>query len=390
MKKKILTPRTLAAGLAGWVILIGAQCTLPSVSLEPHPQVEVNGYHSVFLDQAGHVWTWGNNQFGQLGNATTTANATPSLLSSLPTIAAVASGGGHTLALTTNGQVWAWGGNADNTLGVSTPSTIQTTPLLIPELDHITAIAAGDGHGVALRSDGKVWTWGINQDGQTGLTQATNHPFPEPVPTVDEVVAVAAGDNHTLVLRKNGTVWSTGFNDYGQLGDGTTGSRSEFTQVKNLQHITSISAGESFSMALDTNGDVWTWGDNRLGQAGLDPQVTETVLLPTRLNLPHTNPEYVSIAAGGSHGLAMNAVGQVFSWGYNYFGQLGYETPSVISPIPELVPLTETAGLVSAGDNNNLILSTAEHLWAWGDNQFGQVGDGTTEQRPTPVLITLP
>lgn len=372
--------------------LILSGCSLlppPTVSLEIHPQVQSNGFHSVFLDQTGQVWTWGDNRFGQLGNGTTTAHTTPEKISGLPPVAAVAVGGGHTLALTPDGQVWGWGGNFDNTLGVSTETTIQTEPVLISGLDHITAIATGDGHGVALRSDGTVWTWGINTDGQTGLPQDGNHPFPEQVPNMDSVISIAAGDSHTLLLREDRTVWASGFNANGQLGDTTIRSRSEFSQVKNLQNVVALDAGETFSMAADAYGDVWLWGDNRLGQIGLDPAMTESVLTPTRVSLPQTGEPFFVIAAGGSHALALNETGNVYSWGYNYFGQLGYQTDQSVSAVPYMVPLSQDVVGISASDNHNLALSLDGTLWAWGDNQFGQLGDGTTEQRVTPVKINL-
>lgn len=380
----------LTMSLASALALVGCRfLPPPEVLLEVHPQVEVNGFHSIFLDGKGKVWTWGDNRFGQLGNGSVTASATPAIITGLSNIAAVAAGGGHNLVLTTDGQVWGWGGNADNTLGVSTQTTTQTTPVRINGLDHIMAIAAGDGHGAALRSDGTVWTWGINTDGQTGLTQEGNHPFPEQVPHVDQVTALSAGDHHTLLLRQDGTVWATGFNDYGQLGDGSTQSRSEFTQVKNLKNVTAVAAGESYSMALDSLGKVWVWGDNRLGQAGVDPTINAMVLLPARLALPVDSGSCVAISAGGSHGLALNNAGVLFSWGYNGLGQLGYTTEGPVSPSPQIVPLLNPVALIAAGDNNNLVLSMDGTLWAWGDNQFGQIGDGTTQQRPVPVIVTL-
>ena len=173
---------------------------------------------------------------------------------------------------------------------------------------------------------------------------------------MDDVTAIAAGDNHTLILREDRTVWATGFNDYGQLGDGTTQSRSEFAEVNNLSNIKAIAAGESFSLALDAYGDVWMWGDNRLGQVGIDPTITETVLLPTRVTLPQTGQPYAAIAAGGSHGLALNGNGTVYAWGYNYLGQLGYETEQPVSPTPQLVPLLDT--ITATAVITNLVLST--------------------------------
>lgn len=383
--------RFILLGLISGLAFAGCSALPPPVvSLDVQPQVEVNGFHSVFLDESGQVWTWGDNRFGQLGNGTTTASASPAVISGLPTIAAVAAGGGHTMALTTDGNVWTWGGNHDNTLGVSTDTTTQTTPVQIAGLDHIVAITAGDGHGVALRSNGTVWTWGINKDGQTGLSQDGNHPFPEQVQNIDHVTAIAAGDYHTLVLREDRTVWASGLNNYGQLGDDSTQSRSAFAEVKYLTNVTAITAGEFFSMTLDAYGDVWVWGDNRLGQAGLDPTIDEIVSLPTRVTLPLTGQPNVTMAAGGSHGLALDDNGILYSWGYNYFSQLGYETAQSVSPTAQLVPLLDSIAAISAGDNNSLVLSTDDTLWAWGDNEFGQIGDGTTDQRPAPVIITLP
>lgn len=360
----------------------------PSVSLEIRPQVELGGFHAVYLDETGQVWTWGDNRFGQLGKGTTSNSSVPQVVSGLPPISVVAAGGGHTLALTTDGTVWGWGGNFDNTLGVSTQSTTQTRPILISGLDHIVAIATGDGQGIALRSDGTVWTWGINTDGQTGLPQTSNHPFPEQVANLDDVIAIAAGDVHTLVLRKDRTVWATGYNGNGQLGDGTTQSRAEFAPVKNLENVVTIDAGEFYSSAVNAYGDVWAWGDNRLGQSGFDPAIAYQAPLPTRITLPQSGEPFEVIAAGGSHVLALNDDG-LYSWGYNGFGQLGYETAQTVSPLPEMVPLLQDAQDISASDNNSFILDISGALWVWGDNQFGQLGLGTTEQHTTPVRLVI-
>lgn len=388
--------RFLATSFISFVclsILSGCSLTpLPEVSLEVQPQIAVNGFHSVFVDNAGTVWTWGDNRFGQLGNGQldnniATSNSTPVQLSGLPAIASVAIGGSHTLALTTDGQVWAWGHNADNTLGVTTDDTIQTTPVLIAGLDHITAIAAGDGHGLALRSDGAVWTWGINTDGQTGLPQTGNHPFPEEITVVTDVIAIAAGDAHSLLLRADGTVWATGLNNFGQLGDGTTESRSEFAEVTNLEHIVAIDAGETYSLALDAYGDIWGFGNATLGQLG--PNNSEAITSPQRIMVSTSGQPYRAISAGGSHVMALDDAGLVWSWGYNGFGQLGYETNDLISAQPQLIPLQDTISGISAGDNHSAVFSTKGNIWIWGDNQFGQLGDGTFEARFAPQLVTI-
>lgn len=367
--------------------LIGCNLrALPPVTLTIQSDVAAGGFHSVYLDETGQVWTWGDNRFGQLGNEDTTEPLlNPEVVSALPSIARISAGGSHTMALTTDGQVWTWGGNHDNTLGVSTSTTTQATPVLIPNLDHVMAIAAGDGHGVALRSNGTVWTWGINMDGQLGLPQDSNHPFPEQVAEINDAIAIAAGNFHTLIVRQDGSVWAAGLNNHGQLGDGTTVSRTEFKPVPGLTNVQRVSAGESYSMALDRYGDVWTWGDNDLGATGND---ATTPAAPQHPTIPPGVP-YVGIAAGGSHALALNENGVLWSWGYNGHGQLGYQTAEPVSPVPESVPIVEAIITVVANETHSIALSQNQAIITWGDNSFGQLGDGSTQSHFEPTAITF-
>jgi alpha-tubulin suppressor-like RCC1 family protein len=143
-------------------------------------------------------------------------------------------------------------------------------------LTSITAVSAGGGHSLALKSDGTMMAWGGNSSGQLGNGNTTSQTYPVAVSTLTNVTAISAGGSHSLALKSDGTVWAWGYNMYGQLGNGSSGSmanQSSAVQVKinsmtNLTSITAISAGGNHSLALKSDGSVWAWGFNGNGRLG--------------------------------------------------------------------------------------------------------------------------
>ena len=223
--------------------------------------------------QAGTVWAWGENSDGQLGDGMTTDRGTPVQVKGpggvgfLAGVVAIEAGYFHTVALRSDGTVWAWGNNYNGQLGDGT-TTDRGTPVQVKGpggvgfLAGVVAIEAGYFHTVALKSDGTVWAWGNNYNGQLGDGTTTNRWTPVQVKgpggasNLTGVVAVDAGYSHTVALKSDGTVWTWGDNGYGQLGDGTTTSRSTPVQVKgsggagNLTGVVAIAAGYRHTVAL--------------------------------------------------------------------------------------------------------------------------------------------
>jgi alpha-tubulin suppressor-like RCC1 family protein len=144
---------------------------------------------TVLVKPDGTVWTWGQNQEGQLGDGTTTNRTVPAPVPGLSDVVAVAAGGHFVLALKSDGTVWAWGQNSNGELGDGT-NTRQTSPVQL-SLTDVIAIAAGHNHGLALKSDGTVWAWGYNGWGQFGNGTAT--PSSTPVAVTNFGTAVAIG-----------------------------------------------------------------------------------------------------------------------------------------------------------------------------------------------------
>lgn len=243
-------------------------------------------------------------------------------------------------------------------------------------------VAAGRGHVLALKADGKVWSWGSNgwgmlgDPGFTGSRRAT----PGEVPGLADVVAIAAGGQHSLALKRDGTIWGWGQNTYGQLGDGTGSDRNapvQVSQTTGLPSAVAIAAGVEYSLALGSDGTVWIWGWDR---------VTSFGGLPVRVN----NLAGIAQIAAGAFSAALKTdgtpEGQVWSFGYNGHGQLGDGTKTDrTAPVP-VIGLT-TAVAIAAGDSFGLAVTSGSDPKSWGNNGLGQLGDGTTTEHLTPITV---
>ena len=217
---------------------------------------------------------------------------------------------------------------------------------------------------------------------------------------LSDVRSIAAGDRFTLAVRNDGTLWAWGANEYGQLGIGTTNSIIEPVQVGNDANWLTVSegAGALHSLAIRDDGTLWAWGDNRFGQLGLGH--TNDVLDPVQMG---TNANWESVAAGWRHSMALRTDGTLWAWGENRFGQLGIGTTnSAFEPIQVGTDANWQAMSVSLGDpqrtdpyygdrrySHTLGLRTDGTLWAWGNNQTGQLGLGTQATDP-PYGVTQP
>lgn len=220
------------------------------------------GYgHSLALKNDGTVWAWGANDRGQLGDGTFVDQTTPVQVVGLSGIIAVsASGASHSMALKNDGTVWTWGGNWAGQLGDGT-TTNNATATQLNGITGIIAIAAADGHSLILKNDGTVWAFGENSKGQVGDGTSTSRNTPVQVIGLTAITAITGGEEgHSMALKNDGTVWAWGNNFNGQIGDGTTVNRKTATQVSSLTGVSSISGGRYFSLALKNDGSVWSWG----------------------------------------------------------------------------------------------------------------------------------
>ncbi|MEI7831763.1 MAG: IPT/TIG domain-containing protein, partial [bacterium] len=233
---------------------------LQSFGLQEIVGLAAGGTHSLAVDLNGSVWAWGSNLFGELGDGTRTTRNFAMKVIGLTGITAVSAMNIHSLALKSDGTVWAWGNNSHGELGDGTTTKYRTLPALVSGLSGITAISAGETHSLALKSDGSVWAWGNNSDGQFGNGTKTGSMIPVLVPGLTGITAISAGGSHSIALKSDGTVLAWGNISEGQLGNGTNTASLIPVLVPGLTGITAISAGGIDNIVLKSDGTVWSWG----------------------------------------------------------------------------------------------------------------------------------
>ncbi len=347
------------------------------------------GYgHSCALTSAGGVKCWGRNDFGQLGDGTTSDRRAPVDVRGLAGgVTAIAAGTDHTCALTSAGGVRCWGYNGYGQLGDGT-TTRRLTPAAVSGLaTGVRAIVAGTDHTCTLTSAGGVKCWGSNDFGQLGDGTTTDQRAPVDVRGLaGGVTAFAAGYFHTCALTSAGAVKCWGYNRYGQLGDGTRTDRHTPVGVAGLAGgVTAITAGGGHSCALTRKRGVKCWGSNYFGELG--DGTTTRRLNPTAVS--GLAGGVTAIAAGGeAHGCALASAGVIKCWGYNGHGQLGDGTTTDRHAPVDVSGLFGGVKMLAAGGYGyTCALTSAGAIRCWGRNSSGQLGDGTTAERHTPVGV---
>ena len=342
----------------------------------------VGNYHNLIVKQDGTLWAWGTNYYGELGDGTTTSQKSPMQVPGMVGMADVAASLGHSLALKQDGTVWAWGLNEYGQLGIGSAEVIDhSVPVVVPGFNGVTDVSASPMHTVALKDDGTVWAWGTNLGGQLGDGTQTDRTSPVRTQGLAGASAVAAGGFFSMALQSGG-VSAWGVNAAGQLGDGTNEDRKSPVQVTDLSGITAIAAGYEFALALKNDGSVWAWGKNDYGQLGNCSGGASS----TPVQVQGLTGKAIAVAAGHSHGVALLDDHTVWAWGYNFFGQLG-DGSETNRCTPVRVKDLGGVKAIAGGIGHTLAVTQGGSVWAWGSNVFGELGDGRYESSNVPVEV---
>ncbi|MDA8337220.1 MAG: S-layer homology domain-containing protein [Peptococcaceae bacterium] len=308
----------------------------------------------------------------------------PPAAASAPQVTAIAGGTSSGYALKSDGTVWAWGDNYDGELGNPGLAAVlyKDVPVQVYGLTGVTAIAATGYAGYALMPDGTVRAWGSNYSGELGNGGgSTDSTVPVEVSGLRNVTAIAGGGQTGYALERDGTVRAWGDNYYGELGDGGTADSSVPVKVSGLQNVTAIAGGGYAGYALESDGTVWAWGYNYYGELGNGGTAGSRV--PVEVSGLRN---VTAIAANRYSAYALERDGTVWAWGYNYYGELG-DGGTADSSVPVQVHGLQNVTAVAGGGYSGYVLKQDGTVWAWGKNRDGQLGDASNYDSRVPVQV---
>jgi alpha-tubulin suppressor-like RCC1 family protein len=345
--------------------------------------------HTLFLKSDGSLWAMGANGSGQLGDGTTNNRYVPMLI--VPSnVVAVAAGHFHSLYLKSDGNLWAMGANGNGQLGDGTTSE-QHTPEQITFTGGVTAIAAGGAHSLFLKANA-LWGMGANGDGELG--NGNNSDVHSPVQLKSSgVYQISAGGQHSLYVTTDGSLWGMGYNNFGALGDGTMATRYSPIEILTNHSVFSgvyaIAAGVFHSLYLFQSPgsivSVWGMGDNLTGDLG------DNSASPRYSPVETVTSGGSAIAAGYGFSLLRKSNSSLWATGTDLAGQLGDGNSGqfAVSVVWEQI-VSSNVTAIAAGGAHSLFIKSDGSLWGMGANNFGQLGDGTTNNVSLPERIFPP
>lgn len=312
--------------------------------------------HAAAVKTDGSLWVWGNNKCGQLGNNTLESSLSP--IKIMDSVTDVSIGVYITAAVTADGSLWMWGDNSHWLLGKHKGNVkdeygcfLQTQPLKV--MDGVSAVSIGQEFIAVIKQDASLWMWGDNSCGQLGISMETGSSRgslwqAEPVKVMEHVASVSTGKSHTAAITSDGALWVWGLNDNGQVGNGKALIHEESDShtwhrygcydedwkrlceskpVKILDNVVSVSAGANHTTAVTSDGSLWAWGRNKLGQLGIGIPASDKKEDDICRTAPVKVMEDVACAsAGNGFTIAVKTDASIWTWGRNTNGQLGDDT----------------------------------------------------------------
>ncbi|MDP6587417.1 MAG: hypothetical protein QF535_22405, partial [Anaerolineales bacterium] len=349
----------------------------------------VGGIRKINNNAGYALWTWGVGSFGSTGHNDTVARSSPTQLGTLNEwskyIAMVYKG---MLGVKVDGTLWAWGKNNDGQLGLGNTTTFSS-PMQVGNDGNWAKVKGGTTFTIATKTDGTLWGWGNGNNGATGHGNTTDYSVPIQVGSLTDWSDISVASNYTTVaVKTDGTLWAWGKNDNGQIGDGSTTARSSPVQIGSLTTWSkAVTEGET-TLALNTGGEIFGWGRNNRGQAGLGDTVKTSS--PVQIG---SLTNWADIATMGSstygNGFAINTDGELFSWGDGYAGTTGQGNATDYSSPVQVGTLTDWASLPldTQTTNEMTAIKTDGTLWGWGKNSSGRIGIGNTTKYSSPVQV---
>lgn len=367
----------------------------PSRILTDVIDVELGWAFGMALKSNGTVLVWGDGLSGQMGNGERNDSNTPIPVPNLTNVIDIHAGDSTAFAVKNDGTVWAWGANYDGQSGTGSSNTRLLVPTKIANLSGVTEVVGTGLYSYALTDDGKIFAWGDNTYGQLGDGTSTFRTTPVQVQGVHGYKSLVVGGEAAMIVTNDDTVWAWGRNDNGKLGSGSSTNIKTPTLIENLSNVSSVSIGTNHTIILKNDGKVFGIGGNSDGQLAQGIYDYNDAYVPKELVLP--SGSYATyVKAGNRHTFIATNDGKVFACGGNNLREFGGEPVGSrvgrlyeISELFNLEKAITTTGVSSAA--NSFMIKKDGSVWAWGLNNYGQLGVGTFGTPvPNPIQITSP
>ena len=365
---------------------VGAAYTFNNISVS---RGDIATPSTIGIKPDGTLWAWGGNQYGQLAQVSDKIyRSSPVQVGVLTNWSSSSAGRFHVVAVKNNGSIWSWGQNNLGQLGLG-DSIYRSSPIQIGTNNNWSSITSSYLSNFAIKTDGTLWAWGNNQYGGFGvstLTVSGNTNSSSPV-QVGKLPwkKLYAGSQSTFGIKFDGTLWGWGYNSLGLLGQNNSIYRSSPVQIGTLSNWLSIAASYHLA-AIKTDGTLWTCGRNGAGALGQN-DVNINKSSPIQVGIL-TNWLLVTTSLNNTFAIKTN--GTLWAWGANASGQIGDPTITLVtnrsSPV-QIGTLTNWSSVTSCAVSTAHAIKTDGTLWAWGLNTSGQLGDGTVINRSSPVQI---
>ncbi|MCG8421115.1 MAG: hypothetical protein MJE77_24610 [Proteobacteria bacterium] len=355
--------------------------------------------HYCYRAGKGTVWCWGQNEHGELGDGTTRSRRKAKKVTRIGrNVAEVAAGAAHTCARKNNGSVWCWGNDEHGQMGSGSAGTRALSPRRVVELGYdVASLSVGKYHGCALKADGSLWCWGGNEHGQVADSGLSVESTPVAIAELGyDVARISLGDTakHSCAVTNTGELWCWGSNRKGQIGNGTAAHGSSPVHVSQdidgspFDEVTDSCTGGNHTCARRSDGSVWCWGSNHTGQVG-DPTRTDyMVSRPVQTALPG-KAIHGGLSCAENHTCAIDSSGSVWCWGDNKYGQLGNGTATAQSAHPvQVTGLAGRAVYVSADSDHTCISQRGKRLWCWGYDPDHMLFAGSIRYTPVEVKVS--
>ena len=327
-------------------------------------QLVAGTFRQCAIDGDHHLFCWGNNSPGSIGDGTQVDAATPYLHTGSWLQVAMGTGG-TTCAIAADSHLWCWG-DCDQNQATSTDAPGSGYCLQPSQigLDTYLQVAVGGAFTCAIRSDGTMVCFGRNVEGQLGTTSIRARSTPVEIAKYSDWTAITAGDRHACGLRASGEAWCWGYDRYGQLGNGNTTVVATPSMVDARMWL-SVSTGLSTTCGIDAAHDLYCWGENGAGQLG--DGTTTRHPSPTKVG---STSDWTKVSAGRDHTCGLRNNNTLWCWGDNRYGELGLgNTNDVTEHAPRQVGIEIDWTDISAGNDDSLGLRSTAGLFYWGDYQ---------------------